>query len=95
MKPTDSTPRRRGGSFRILSLYAAAAAVAGMGIVTVATSEHGAGAQSPTLVARHGDDTVTSGTVIPVGPAAPRVVATSFAGQGWPGPNWFNSHRGQ
>lgn len=94
MKSTDSTPRRRGGSFRILSLCAAAAAAAAMGIVTVATSPHGAGGQSPTFVARHGDDPVTSGTLIPVGPAAPHVVATSYAGQGWPGPNWFNAHKG-
>jgi hypothetical protein len=96
MKSTDSPPRRRGGgSFRILSLCAAAAAAAAMGIVTVATSAPGDGGQSATFVARHGDTPVTSATVAPVGPAAPHVVATSYAGKGWPGRDWFNWHKAQ
>jgi hypothetical protein len=94
MKSTDSPPRRRGaGSFRILSLCAAAAAAAAMGIVTVTTSAPGAGDQSATFVARHGNSPVTSASVAPVGPAAPHVVATRYAGKGWLGAEWFNANR--
>jgi hypothetical protein len=31
--------------------------------------------------------------VIPIGPAAPHVVATSYAGKGWLGANWFNANK--
>jgi hypothetical protein len=86
-------PRRIRRSLRIMSLCTAAAAAAAMGIVTVATSAHEAGGQSAIFVARHGDNPVTSGIVIPIGPAAPHVVATSYAGKGWLGANWFNANK--
>ncbi|MBV9514322.1 MAG: hypothetical protein JO280_09835 [Mycobacteriaceae bacterium] len=92
----SSSRRSRAGGLsrtRIMSLCAAAAAAAAMAIVTVATSSDGAGQQSPVIVANHGGDNVTSGTVVPVGPA-PHVVATSYAGQGWPGGDWFSQHKG-
>jgi len=78
---------------RIVSLCAAAAAAAAMGIVAVTTSAHGAGGQSATFVARHGNTPVTSATAAPVGPAAPHLVATSYAGKGWLGANWYNAMR--
>ena len=56
-------------------------------------SAHEAGGQSAIFVARHGDNPVTSGIVIPIGPAAPHVVATSYAGKGWLGANWFNANK--
>jgi hypothetical protein len=93
MNSIRSIPRRIRRSLRITSLCAAAAAIAGMGIVTVATSAHGEGGQSAIFVARHGNSPVTSGTFIPIGPAAPHVLATSYAGKGWLGANWFNANR--
>jgi hypothetical protein len=76
-----------------MSLCAAAAAGAAMGIITVATAAHDAGGQSAVFNARHGDDAVNSGTSQPVGPAAPKVVPTPFNGGGWLGAQWFDANK--
>jgi hypothetical protein len=87
MKSMELIPRRIRGSFRIVSLCAAASAAVTMGIATVTSSLPGVGGHSAIVNA----DTVTSpipATTPAVASAGPRVRATTFAGKDWPGMRW-------
>jgi hypothetical protein len=88
----ESIPRRIRRPLRMVPLCAAAAAAAGMGIVTAAASSPGIGGDSSTFSAD--PNTVTSpipATTPAIASAGPRVKPTTFNGGHWPGMGSFGA----